>query len=167
MLKGMRWIRIVAVLSVAFLAACGGRVKPGQAAPDFSLPPATGVTSLAALRGRVVVLNFWASWCQPCASETPSLNALQGDFPNRTVEVLGVSIDTDANAYRKFLADFQVRFATALDPSADIPTRYGTFGWPETYIIDPQGIVRRKLIGPVDWTDPQMLRYLRDLAHRG
>lgn len=160
-------LSIVVLAAALACAGCGDRVRPGDVAPGFLLPGPGGAITLESFRGHVLVLNFWASWCQPCAQETPDLNALQADFPDRKVEILGVSVDTNPAAYASFLAGYRVDFLTALDPSADVPTRYGTKGWPETYIIDPGGTVRRKLIGPADWTSADMIAYLRDLARGG
>jgi len=77
--------------------------------------------------------------------------------------VLGISIDVDDAAYHRFLNQRQVNFLTVRDPDQRIAAMYGTSGWPETYIIDRQGVMRRKFIGPVDWTSPEVMRFLRDL----
>jgi peroxiredoxin len=79
------------------------------------------------------------------------------------VVVLGISIDVDDAAYHRFLNQRQVNFLTVRDPDQRIAAMYGTSGWPETYIIDRQGVMRRKFIGPVDWTSPEVMRFLRDL----
>ena len=77
--------------------------------------------------------------------------------------MLGISIDVDDAAYHRFLNQRQVNFLTVRDPDQRIAAMYGTSGWPETYIIDRQGVMRRKFIGPVDWTSPEVMRFLRDL----
>lgn len=155
-------------IALGALLACGGcarRVLPGHAAPDFRLTLANGQqVSLASFRGRVVVLNFWASYCLPCIQETPALNALAQEFPQGRVVVLGVSIDQDPVAYQTFLSRYHIRFDTALDPSAALMHRYGTQLIPETYIINPAGEVVRKLVSAADWTAPDMVTYLRRLA---
>jgi peroxiredoxin len=79
------------------------------------------------------------------------------------VKVLAVSIDEDGNAYHRFLKEHGINFLTVRDPQEKSPELYGTHGWPETYIIDEHGIVRRKFIGPVDWTRPDMIAYLEGL----
>ncbi|MGH9518656.1 MAG: TlpA family protein disulfide reductase, partial [Terriglobales bacterium] len=85
-------------------AGCAGRALPGRTAPDFQLTLRNGQTvTLASYRGRVLVLNFWASWCPPCIEETPALNTLAQEFPPSQVAVLGVSIDADPIAYQTFL----------------------------------------------------------------
>lgn len=135
--------------------------------PDFQLTLLDGrKVTLASYRGRVLVLNFWASWCPPCIEETPALNRLAQDFPEGKVVVLGVSIDEDPVAYRTFLARFHIGYPTARDPSQDLMHRYGTRQIPETYIIGPDGRLARKLVSVADWTAPAMVEYIRNLAER-
>ncbi len=129
----------------------------GKPAPALSIPPAGN--PLAALRGRVVVLNFWASWCAPCLVEFPSLEALQRDLPG--VTVLAVSFDTDPAAYANFLRRHPLTLRTALDPTGRSNQAFGTTMPPETYILDSKGIVRRKFIGGQDWTSLEIESYLR------
>lgn len=158
----------IVILSCLLLAGCGGRALPGRAAPPFALTLANQQrVTLESFRGRVLLLNFWASWCPPCVEETPALNALAREFPQGKVVVLGVSIDQDPVSYQTFLSRFQIHFPTARDPSASIMHRFGTVQIPETYIIDPRGQVRRKLVSAADWTAPAMVRYLRQLASGG
>lgn len=147
------------------LTGCSGRARPGQTAPDFHLTLQNGqAVTLASYRGRVLVLNFWASWCPPCVEETPALNALAQEFPASQVAVLGVSIDADPIAYQTFLQHYQIHFATARQPDESLMHRYGTQQIPETYIIAPDGQVARKLVSAADWTAPQMVDYLRRLS---
>jgi peroxiredoxin len=116
-------------------------------------------THLSDLHGKVVILNFWASWCPPCIEETPALMQLQQRIASRNGVVLGVSIDEDEAAYQKFLAEKHINFPTYRDPTQKIANDYGTSMWPETYIIDRKGVILRKIIGPQDWNSPEMLRY--------
>ncbi len=137
----------------------------GKPAPALSIPDGDPVqrpaNPLAALRGRVVVLNFWASWCAPCLLEFPSLAALQHDLPG--IAVLAVSFDRDPLAYRQFLARHPFALRTALDPSGRSNQAFGTARPPETYILDKTGTIRRRFIGAQDWTDPEIEHYLRAL----
>lgn len=133
----------------------------GKRAPDFTVVDGNRSLSLDRYRGKVVVLNFWASWCAPCVEEIPALNALQNRMPN--IVVLGVSTDEDASAYRQFLTDHRVTFTTIRDGTQHSNELFGTYRFPETYIIDQQGRIRRKFIGPVEWTTPEILQYLSDL----
>jgi peroxiredoxin len=132
-------------------------------AKDFSLQDSDRTVALNQFRGQVVILNFWASWCEPCVEELPSLMNLQQRTRGSGVVVLGISIDVDEVAYHRFLSQKQVNFLTVRDPDQRIAAMYGTSGWPETYIIDRQGVMRRKFIGPVDWTSPEVMLFLRDL----
>jgi peroxiredoxin len=119
--------------------------------------------TLADYRGQVVVLNFWATWCPPCVEEMPSLVELQQRLKDKGVIVLAVSLDADEAAYHKFLKDHGVNLITVRDPDLRSSTLYGTFKYPETYIIDRSGILRRKFIGAVNWNDPEVMSFLEKL----
>jgi peroxiredoxin len=129
----------------------------GQRAKDFDLH-ITGASHLSDLRGKVVVLNFWASWCPPCLEETPSLNTLQEAISSKGGVVLGISVDEDKDAYQQFLGDHHVVFPTYRDASKKTAVDYGTSMYPETYLIDRQGLLARKIVGPQDWQSPEIMR---------
>ena len=131
----------------------------GKKADDFAMELNGKPEHLTDLRGKVVVLNFWASWCAPCIEETPSLIDLQKRIASRNGVILGVSVDEDPSAYEKFLKDQHINYLTYLDPSKKIAADYGTSMWPETYIIDRKGVIIRKIIGPQDWNSPDLLSY--------
>lgn len=129
-------------------------VKAGDIAPNFSITTDHGRKITATnFGGKVLVLHFWASWCAPCVEEAQPLNEFQRKVTDSGVVVLGVSIDTNENAYRKFIAANKIAFDTARDPEANISASYGTFKVPETYIIDRTGKVVQKVIGEGDWGD--------------
>ena len=134
----------------------------GRSAPDFTVSDSERTISLHDYKGQVVVLNFWASWCAPCIEEMPSLIQMQHTLRDR-VTVVAVATDQDANTYRKFIRDHNVDLITVNDPTQKSSDTYGTSGWPETYIIDRRGIIRRKFIGPVEWTSPSIVSYLEAL----
>jgi cytochrome c biogenesis protein CcmG, thiol:disulfide interchange protein DsbE len=134
-----------------------------MAAPDFTVRDSDRTVTLSQLKGQVVVLNFWATWCPPCIEEMPSLVQMQERMKSKGVTVLAVSIDVDENAYRKFLTQHGVNLLTVRDPDEKTPSLYGTHMWPETYIIDRNGIVRRKFIGAVDWTEPEVIEFIGKL----
>ncbi len=165
---GRRGRMAAAVLATAMaigLAACSSHARPGAPAPGFALTSAAGrPVTLRGFRGKVLVLNFWATWCPPCVEETPSLNALAAALKGRPIAILAVSIDTNAQRYRQFLQQYHVQYLTARDPSAALPHRYGTVKYPETYIVNSRGEVVRKIVGAINWDSPQMVRYLKDLA---
>jgi cytochrome c biogenesis protein CcmG/thiol:disulfide interchange protein DsbE len=155
--------------------ACYHGSKPsgiGGAASDFTIQDSDRTISLSQYRGKIVVLNFWASWCPPCVEELPSLEQMQTDLQSKGVVVVGVSVDTDAGDYQKFLKDHNVNFLTVRDPAqqqtqlgvvAPVASKYGTYKFPETYIIDRNGVVRRKIIGPTNWTQQEMVEFLTRL----
>ena len=135
----------------------------GSRAPEFAFTLDGKPAKLADLRGRVVVLNFWATWCPPCVEEMPSLERLHRQMTARGVVVLGVSVDEDAAAYEKFLRERQITFPTYRDPSKKIAASYETFMYPETYIIGPDGRIARKIIGAQNWDGSEMMHYLLQL----
>ncbi len=150
----------------ALLTGCSRSPKPplvGNAAPDFTVTDADRTVSLKDLRGKVVVLNFWATWCPPCVDEMPSLVQMQKQLRDRGVTVLAVSVDDDSRQYHSFLEKYKVDLLTVRDPRQKSNELYGTFKFPETYIVDRQGVLRRKFIGPVDWTKPDVVDYLSKL----
>ena len=153
-------------LATMLLPACYHGSRPrriGEAAPDFSLQDSDRKVELTQFRGQVVVLNFWATWCPPCNEELPSLMSMQERSRARGVVVLGISIDVDSDAYHRFLKQRGVNFVTVRDPEERISGIYGTHGWPETFIIDRQGVLRRKVVGPINWNSPEVTEFLNRL----
>ena len=137
-------------------------VVEGEKAPDFTVTADNGRTvSVPNFGGKLLILNFWASWCPPCVEETPSLSRLAADFASQGVVVLGVSVDHDEAAYRKFLQKFRPAFLTVRD--LKIHEDYGTFMYPETYIIDAQGKVRVKIAEGANWSDPKVQQIITSL----
>ena len=139
-------------------------VVVGDTAPDFSITADNGrAITPTSFGGKLLVLNFWATWCPPCIEELPSLNQFQRRFANSGVVVLGISIDKDEKAYRDFLTRARVSFLTARDPDNKINVEYGTLKVPETYIIDSSGKVLRKIISNTDWMSERMIRDVESL----
>jgi len=157
-LGGLGFAAAVAALCVFAMPSYrqGERSVAGRMAPDFALEVNGKSMHLSDFRGQVVLLDFWASWCAPCVEETASLVALQRDISQRGGTVLGVSMDDDPSAYQKFLKDHDVNFPTYLDKTKSIPGTYGTSMYPEAYLIDRDGRISRKVVGPQDWTRPEM-----------
>ena len=110
-----------------------------------------------------MVLNFWATWCPPCVEEMPSLVEMQRRMKAKGITVVAVSVDVDESAYQKFLKDHAVNLLTVRDPSQKSNNLYGTFKFPETYVIDRNGLMRRKFVGGVDWTAPDVIEFLGKL----
>ena len=139
-------------------------VALGDMVPDFSLRRDDGqAVALQDYRGKVVVLNFWASWCGPCVDELPSLMHFSERYKDKGVQVIGVSLDEDPDAYAEFLVVHQINFLTLRDPSHRVAESYGTFKLPETYIISGQGTLLNKIVGAADWSSQQFSTYMDSL----
>lgn len=154
-------------LLLILLSACYSGSRPpriGSNAPDLTVQDADRTVKLSDYRGQVVVLNFWATWCPPCVEEMPSLVEMQRRMKAKGVTVIGVSVDVDQNAYHQFLKDHNVNLLTVRDPGQKSSNLYGTFKFPETYIIDRKGRLAEKIVGAYDWNDPRMLAFVRELA---
>jgi cytochrome c biogenesis protein CcmG, thiol:disulfide interchange protein DsbE len=160
---------VMAVLIVAFIFVIRDLfvqriVEAGDKAPNFRVTTENGKTiSRDDFGGKVLVLNFWATWCPPCVEETPSLSEFARRAEKEGIVVLAVSIDKSEQAYRRFLQQVRPGFLTARDPEAEIPARFGTFKWPETYVIDRDGRVRQKYISNRNWTDPAIMNEIRSV----
>jgi peroxiredoxin len=170
-------MKLAAVVAVAAAVAWGfvsleGQkgygLKKGDVAPTFSLPTLDGgAVDLTTLRGKVVVVNFWATWCPPCVEEMPSLEKLHRALGPEGLVVLGVSVDEDEAALRSFIQKVGVTFPTLRDPGGRGPsTAYRTTGYPETFVLDPQGVLLDKYIGPAEWATPEAIDHFRELLRR-
>jgi cytochrome c biogenesis protein CcmG/thiol:disulfide interchange protein DsbE len=174
--KVMAWGGLVAFLGIIAVFAMpsyrhGEASLAGKRAHDFSMELAGKPAHLSDFHGKVVVLNFWGTWCPPCIEETPSLNRLQKYLAARNGVVLGVAADEDAVQYESFLREHGVIFPTYRDPAtkeqhSPIAQAYGTVMIPETYIIDRDGKIARKIIGMQEWDSPEMLAYFDSLLDR-
>jgi cytochrome c biogenesis protein CcmG, thiol:disulfide interchange protein DsbE len=161
-----RWWLVAILLAGALCPACYHGSRPqrvGELAPNFSLQDSDHRVTLNQFRGEVVILNFWATWCPPCMEELPSLMSVQERERGKGIVVLGVSIDVDGDAYHRFLKARGVNFLTVRDPDEKVSNLYGTHGWPESYVIDRQGVMRRKVVGPINWNAPDVVDFLNKL----
>jgi peroxiredoxin len=164
-------LRLGAVLTVLGVAAFGFvylqmkkgyPLKVGEPAPAFSLPTLDGnATELGSLRGRVVLVNLWASWCPPCLAEMPSLQRLHQKLAAEGLVVLGVSADEDEKDIRQALAKIPVSFPILRDPEGRMANQYRATGYPETYLVDKQGLLQATFIGPHEWDSPEVLQKVR------
>ncbi|HTS27671.1 MAG TPA: TlpA disulfide reductase family protein [Bryobacteraceae bacterium] len=154
---------LAAILVYVIYAGIHERVVvAGDSAPEFTITTDSGrKVSLPDFGGKILVLNFWASWCPPCIDETPGMSRFAEEYANKGVVVLGVSVDKDEKAYRAFLQKFKPAFLTARELKTH--EDYGTFMYPETYIIDANGKVLRKWAEEVDWLSPDTLNYINSL----
>jgi cytochrome c biogenesis protein CcmG/thiol:disulfide interchange protein DsbE len=146
-------VPVLALLAYGFTLSPRDIPSPlvGRPAAAFTLTSFDGApVTLDALRGKVVVLNFWASWCYPaCYEEAPVLERAWRAYRDRGVVVLGVDIQDKDEAGRKFIRDFSLTFPNAPDPAGKVSIDYGVYGVPETFFIDRQGRIRRKHVGAV------------------
>jgi len=159
-----RILRLLILLPLVPLAACnrGARPnQPGKVAPDFTVSDGTTTVHLATYRGHVVLLNFWATWCAPCVAEMPSLLELHRDMPK--LDIIAVSVDEDASAYKRFVDAHHVDLITVRNPSESVPALFHTDMWPETYLIDRNGVIRYKFISNQDWNDPEIRAMIKNL----
>jgi peroxiredoxin len=145
----------------------GYALRPGTAAPGFRLPSlAGGEVDLAALRGRVVLLNFWATWCPPCVAEMPSLERLHRALGPEGLAVVTVSADEDVAELRDFVERHGLTVPVLLDPDGREAGRaYRTMAYPETFVLDGSGILLQHYVGPARWDAPEALAHFRSLLH--
>jgi len=137
----------------------------GKPAPDFSLPDLDGKkVNLSDYLGKVVLVNIWATWCLPCVEEMPSMQKLYNEFKNDDFEILAVSIDVQGlEVVAPFMENHKLTFPALLDPQGTVKTPYGITGVPESFIIDKDGTLVKKIIGPLDWATPTVFQFFRDL----
>ena len=170
-LSAIRWLLLFCTLYPApctLLQGCNRTGRPaqvGERAPAIVIHDGPQTVSLRAYQSqdKVVVLNFWASWCPPCVEETPSLEEFARELGPEGVVVVAVSIDRNENLYHRFIQRFGISFETARDPEANISSSYGTFQIPETYLIDQHGKVLEKVISNQNWMDPEFLAAVRKM----
>ena len=162
-LKILGGVLALGVVAAAGLAAL--RHRAPTMAPDFVLPDLAGqAVRLSALRGKVVVLNLWATWCPPCREEMPSMERLYQRMRGRDFQLLAVSQDEDgAKMVEPFVSEMKLSFPVLIDPDHLVGDRYGVWGYPETFVIDREGRIVERVIGPRDWASPQTLTALEAL----
>ncbi len=162
----MRLSSSIVLLCLLLLAGCNSSHPPriGSPAPDFTITDSQRTVSLSQLRGKPVLLNFWATWCPPCVQEMPSLVQLQKIVGDK-VTIVAVSEDADDAAYKQFIRDHNVDLLTVRDTGgAKANELYGTFKYPETFVIYSSGKIVRKFIGATDWTSPDIVEYLKKVS---
>jgi peroxiredoxin len=140
-------------------------LEAGRPAPNFTLPGLDGkMISLSDYRGHVVLVNIWATWCPPCVGEMPSMEKLYRALKGENFEILAVSIDAlGKKAVAPFMKKYNLSFPALMDPDGTIKTLFQTTGVPESFIINQEGILIEKVIGPKDWATPQVVGFFRNL----
>lgn len=151
-------------MSLTLVSGCDRGAHPsqtGKTAPDFTVSDGATSVRLADYRGKVVLVNFWATWCPPCVAELPSLLKFHHDNPD--IAILAISIDEDPGQYQRFIQQRHIDLITVRDPNQTAASLFNTEMWPETYVIDRKGVIRRKFVGATDWSDPEIRSYLKSL----
>jgi len=165
-MSGLAKCRAGVLSVIVAVSACYHGSAPkgvGAPAPDFTVQDDERKVALDQFRGKVVVLNFCASWCAPCITETPSLVVMQERLKDKGVVVVAISADEDEEAYHRFIKQYGISFVTVREPSAHTQHQYGTEKLPESYVIDRDGILRRRLINAADWNSPEITEFLSRL----
>ena len=148
-------------------ATLDARELPREAAIAFALPMRDGETlDFEQLKGKVVLVTFWTSWCPPCRAEEPSLRELATMFSRDSFQLVAVSADDGWDAVDKFFAGRKPPYSVALDRGAIVSRSWGTTKFPESYLVDASGNLRLKFAGPRDWTDLDVLTLLQELGAR-
>jgi len=143
-------------------------IEDGTSAPDFTFPGLDGKkVRLSDYKGKVVLVNIWATWCPPCVDEMPSMEKLYQKFKGENFEILAVSIDEPGlKAVAPFMKKSGLTFPALIDSEGTIKTVYGITGIPESFIIDQQGILIKKIVGPVDWAATNVFRFFSELIQK-
>ena len=168
-------ILVTALLSFLIIAVNKVELKPFEMeypaeafiAPGFDLPSLSGGTvDLKNYRGKVVFINFWATWCATCKVEMPSMQKVYDRFKDQGLEMLTICVDKDQSLIQPFMDEYQLTFPVLLDPESSVAKKdYKTTGVPETFIVNKHGIIVHKAIGPRDWaTDDAMAAFAQLVA---
>jgi cytochrome c biogenesis protein CcmG/thiol:disulfide interchange protein DsbE len=151
------WLAVIALLALFVYGLSTQRLtagimpKPNTVAPDFKLTTFDGKqVHLADYRGKVVVVNFWASWCEPCKDEQSDLETVAERFQGQDVTFLGIDIQDNQHDALAFVQQYGVTYPVAADPTGAVYIDYGVVGMPETYVVNRQGIIAQKIVGPID-----------------
>lgn len=167
---------LFAILAVVALAGTGFAGPPGNfvlhdapvTVPELQFTDGDGQPrSLADFRGKVVLLNLWATWCLPCRKEMPTLDRLQAALGGDKFEVVALSIDRGADAVKKFYAEIGIQhLAVHVDTSSQVGFTLATAGLPTTVLIDAEGRELGRLIGPAEWDAPDMVAFLKSIVEK-
>lgn len=161
------FLALTVVALLALLPGCSRKEKPalaGNPAPDFTLKDLSGnPVKLSSLRGKVVLLNFWATWCPPCRQEIPSMMLLNKAMEGKPFQMLAVSEDQGGNeAVAGFFKESGTLLPALLDTDQAVGQRYGLTGVPETFVIGKNGVILKKVVGAMDWNAPAAISFLNE-----
>ncbi|MFZ5997707.1 MAG: peroxiredoxin family protein [Nitrospirota bacterium] len=155
----IRTISLLIFLALCFSSTlCALAANSGSPAPDFTLTDISGKKiSLSELKGKVVLLNFWATWCGPCKAEMPALNKLYLELKEKGFVILAVSLDTAEKPVKSFIAEKKLAFPVLMDSDKELSfDKYAVMGLPTTFLIDKKGIIVERILGDREWDAPQM-----------
>jgi peroxiredoxin len=169
--RGGAGLLAAAIAVAVFLALWSRQTVPdpigrGSVAPAFELPrvPETGAPiALDDLRGQVVLLNFWATWCKPCEEEMPAMQRLHEALADEGLALIAVSTDEESALVEEFVSRLGLRFPILWDPSKKTAEAYQAYRFPETLLIDREGVVVERYIGPREWDSPLYVERIRRL----
>jgi len=162
-----RLVSILLILCIITLTACSRKESSrpaieGKPAPDFTVRDLAGKeTRLSDLKGKVALVNFWATWCPPCRGEVPSMAELNRIMAGKPFQMLAISIDQGGKeAVEAFFRQTNTSLPAYLDSNGAIGKMYGITGVPETFVIDRKGVIIKKIIGPLEWNSPEVVSFL-------
>ena len=167
------WLIALAVAAAAlFAVATAPRTPPplgrGAQAPAFELTRLEGGTlSLGELRDRVVLVNFWATWCKPCEDEMPAMDRLYANLRDEGFELVAISVDDGREEVERFQERLGLAFPILLDPDKGVSQRYQTYRFPESFLVDREGVIVERYIGPKEWDAPAYEKRVRRLLEAG
>ncbi len=169
---------VIIIVTVTFAGGCSKEKKESPPAPrsaggsvqvpDFTLSGPNGQVTLSALKGNLVLVHFWATWCPPCREELPYLAKLNGIMAGKPFKLLAISIDKEGNAaVQRLFGQLGITLPVLLDQTNEVAGQYGITGVPETFIISPGGALIKKIVGPLEWTGPEAIAFLNDAMKAG
>jgi cytochrome c biogenesis protein CcmG/thiol:disulfide interchange protein DsbE len=149
---------------VASFSCAGNGARVGLPAPALSLPRVGGGNiDLATLKGKVTLVNFWATWCDPCRAEMPDLNKLYRQMEGKKFELLSIAVDNDDKAVEDMARKMNLSFPILRDKGEKVARAWGTIAFPESYLIGPDGVIVEKYIGVRDWTGAEITNKINEL----
>lgn len=155
-----RWLTVVGLVILTTMVSV--QAAP---APDFKLPTQTDPVSLQTLRGQVVYLDFWASWCKPCRRSFPWMNAMQAKYHDKGLQIIAVNLDSDPEQVKRFLEKYPADFIVAFDAEGKVASQYQVKGMPSSYLIDKQGNIHASHIGFRDEAKAAVESQINQLLH--
>ncbi len=178
-MRGKRKL-FLCVFCILFLSTVGAKVHAGNGnkpvapseiekldksrAPEFSLKDLSGrPVTLSSLKGKVVLLNFWATWCPPCISEMPVFNKLYREMRGRGLEIVAISADRSESYVRDFVSKHNLDLKVLYDADRSVTKQYKVFSMPTTFLIDKNGFIVEKFFGEYDWTDQEIKKKIERL----